>query len=82
MTSQSPVFLNCVHSLPLQASSAGEVVAACDITFSCVSDPAALREVIFGNSGALQGIADGKGWFIALSFHLLVIPFVKFSSFV
>ena len=45
-----------------KAASAAEVVSASDVTFSCVSDPSALKEVVFGNCGALQGIAEGKGY--------------------
>ncbi|XP_045571793.1 putative oxidoreductase GLYR1 isoform X5 [Salmo salar] len=37
-----------------------EVVSLCDITFSCVSDPKAARDLVLGPSGVLQGIRPGK----------------------
>ncbi|KAG7220123.1 hypothetical protein INR49_000999 [Caranx melampygus] len=37
-----------------------EVASMCDITFSCVSDPKAARDVVLGPSGVLQGIRPGK----------------------
>uniref|UniRef100_A0A8C9VIV1 Cytokine-like nuclear factor N-PAC n=1 Tax=Scleropages formosus TaxID=113540 RepID=A0A8C9VIV1_SCLFO len=37
-----------------------EVVSMCDITFSCVSDPRAARDLVLGPSGVLQGIRPGK----------------------
>ncbi|KAG9349835.1 hypothetical protein JZ751_026188 [Albula glossodonta] len=37
-----------------------EVVSICDITFSCVSDPKAAKDLVFGPSGVLQGIQPGK----------------------
>ncbi|XP_073695419.1 cytokine-like nuclear factor N-PAC isoform X3 [Garra rufa] len=37
-----------------------EVVSMCDITFSCVSDPKAARDLVLGPSGVLQGIRPGK----------------------
>ncbi|XP_076852624.1 cytokine-like nuclear factor N-PAC isoform X4 [Brachyhypopomus gauderio] len=37
-----------------------EVVSLCDITFSCVSDPRAARDLVLGPSGVLQGIRPGK----------------------
>uniref|UniRef100_A0A671MF08 Cytokine-like nuclear factor N-PAC n=1 Tax=Sinocyclocheilus anshuiensis TaxID=1608454 RepID=A0A671MF08_9TELE len=39
---------------------AAEVVSMCDITFSCVSDPKAARDLVLGPSGVLQGIRPGK----------------------
>jgi 3-hydroxyisobutyrate dehydrogenase-like beta-hydroxyacid dehydrogenase len=42
--------------------SPAEVVAESDITFAMVSDPAAAREVCFGNQGVLKGITAGKGY--------------------
>ncbi|CAH1778132.1 unnamed protein product [Owenia fusiformis] len=39
-----------------------QVVKSCDITFSCVSDPAAVKDIVFGNSGILEGICSGKGY--------------------
>ncbi|KAK7097626.1 hypothetical protein V1264_004574 [Littorina saxatilis] len=37
-----------------------DVVQSCDITFTCVSDSVAVRDVVFGNQGVLQGISKGK----------------------
>ncbi|XP_077590050.1 cytokine-like nuclear factor N-PAC isoform X2 [Stigmatopora nigra] len=37
-----------------------EVVSMCDITFSCVSDPKAAKDLVMGPSGVLQGIRPGK----------------------
>ncbi|ESO02559.1 hypothetical protein HELRODRAFT_106726 [Helobdella robusta] len=46
----------------LKGSTPAEVVQLCDITFSCVSDPAALKDLVFANCGVLQGISPGKGY--------------------
>jgi len=45
-----------------KAITPGEVVAQSDITFSCLSDPHAVKEVVFGNCGVLQEIKSGKGY--------------------
>lgn len=37
-----------------------EVVQACDITFTCVADSTAVKDLVFGNFGVLQGISKGK----------------------
>ncbi|XP_069502134.1 cytokine-like nuclear factor N-PAC [Ambystoma mexicanum] len=37
-----------------------EVVSTCDITFSCVADPKAAKDLVLGPSGVLQGIRAGK----------------------
>ncbi|KAL8570307.1 hypothetical protein ACOMHN_011328 [Nucella lapillus] len=37
-----------------------DVVQSCDITFTCVSDSVAVRDVVFGSQGVLQGITRGK----------------------
>lgn len=39
-----------------------DVVAGSDVTFSCLSDPAAVKEIVFGNCGVLQEIKAGKGY--------------------
>ncbi|XP_077518729.1 nucleosome-destabilizing factor isoform X2 [Amblyomma americanum] len=39
-----------------------DVVAASDITFSCVSNSVAAKEMVFGNCGVLQEIRDNKGY--------------------
>jgi len=46
----------------LKANSPAEVVQGCDITFSSVSDPSALKDLVFGNCGVLQGIGPGKAY--------------------
>jgi 3-hydroxyisobutyrate dehydrogenase-like beta-hydroxyacid dehydrogenase len=46
----------------LHGNSPCEVVQSCDITFSCVSDPTALKDLVFGNSGVLQGISQNKAY--------------------
>jgi len=43
-------------------ASPAEVVANSDITFAMVSDPAAARELCFGNQGVLEGITPGRGY--------------------
>jgi len=45
-----------------QGSTACEVVQSCDITFSCISDPTAVRDLVFGNCGVLQGISESKAY--------------------
>lgn len=42
------------------AGSAAEVVAACDITFACLSDPAAALACLEAPGGVLDGISPGK----------------------
>ncbi|XP_071975896.1 cytokine-like nuclear factor N-PAC isoform X3 [Engystomops pustulosus] len=37
-----------------------EVVSTCDITFACVADPTAAKDLVLGPSGVLQGIRPGK----------------------
>ncbi|KAM4697484.1 cytokine-like nuclear factor N-PAC isoform 2-T2 [Rhinophrynus dorsalis] len=37
-----------------------EVVSTCDITFACVADPSAAKDLVLGPSGVLQGIRPGK----------------------
>ncbi|KAL3878962.1 hypothetical protein ACJMK2_031286 [Sinanodonta woodiana] len=44
----------------LKGNSPAEVVQSCDITFSCVSDSSAVKDLVFGNAGVLQGISPGK----------------------
>ena len=46
-----------------QGDSPSAVVAACDVTFAMLSDPAACRATVFGASGVLEGLksAGGKG---------------------
>ncbi|XP_025085652.1 glyoxylate/succinic semialdehyde reductase 1-like isoform X2 [Pomacea canaliculata] len=43
-----------------RGNSPADVVQSCDITFTCVSDSVAVRDVVFGNQGVLQGITKGK----------------------
>eukprot|EP00873_Tetraselmis_striata_P006911 jgi/Tetstr1/427175/TSEL_017363.t1 len=44
------------------AGSAAEVVAACDITFACLSDPAAALACLEAPGGVLDGISPGKAY--------------------
>ncbi|XP_071087498.1 cytokine-like nuclear factor N-PAC isoform X5 [Haliotis cracherodii] len=44
----------------LRGTSPNDVVQNCDITFTCVADSGAVRDIVFGNSGVLQGISRGK----------------------
>lgn len=43
-------------------STPAEVVAACDITFGMLSDPAAATEVALGPGGVAEGISGAKGY--------------------
>nr|XP_039255840.1 glyoxylate/succinic semialdehyde reductase 1-like isoform X1 [Styela clava] len=45
-----------------QGSSPADVVQQCDIIFSCVADPNAVRDIVIGNYGVLQGMSSGKGF--------------------
>ncbi|XP_041358093.1 putative oxidoreductase GLYR1 isoform X2 [Gigantopelta aegis] len=44
----------------LRGLAPSDVVHNCDITFTCVADSSAVRDLVFGNSGVLQGISRGK----------------------
>ncbi|OWF45280.1 putative oxidoreductase GLYR1 isoform X2 [Mizuhopecten yessoensis] len=44
----------------LKGNNPAEVIQNCDITFSCVADSTAVKDLVFGNSGVLQGITKGK----------------------
>lgn len=46
----------------LKKNTPADVVQACDVTISCISDPAAVKDVVFGNCGVIQGITNGKGY--------------------
>jgi len=39
-----------------------DVVSASDITFSCVSDPQAAKDMVFGNCGVLQEMGQSKSY--------------------
>ena len=45
-----------------KATTPADVVAASDITFSCLADPHAVKEIVFGNCGVLAEIRSGKGY--------------------
>merc|ERR1711994_895884 len=45
-----------------EALTPGDVIAESDITFSCVSDPQAAKDLVFGNCGVLQEINTTKGY--------------------
>ncbi|XP_050416200.1 cytokine-like nuclear factor N-PAC isoform X2 [Patella vulgata] len=44
----------------LRGTSPSDVIQSSDITFTCVSDSLAVRDIVFGNQGVLQGITKGK----------------------
>ena len=44
-----------------EAITPGDVIAESDITFSCVSDPQAAKDMVFGNCGVLSEINTNKG---------------------
>ncbi len=44
-----------------EAMTPGDVIAESDITFSCVSDPQAAKDLVFGNCGVLSEINTMKG---------------------
>lgn len=45
-----------------EALTPGDVIMDSDITFSCVSDPQAAKEMVFGNCGVLSEITTNKGY--------------------
>jgi len=45
-----------------EALTPSDVIADSDITFSCVSDPQAAKDLVFGNCGVLQEINTTKGY--------------------
>ena len=45
-----------------EALTPSDVIAECDITFSCVSDPQAAKDMVFGNCGVLSEINTCKGY--------------------
>ena len=45
-----------------EALTPGDVVAECDITFSCISDPQGVKELVFGNCGVLSEISVTKSY--------------------
>jgi 2-hydroxy-3-oxopropionate reductase len=45
-----------------ESESAAQAVAASDITFAMLSDPAVAKAVCFGAGGVLEGMATGKGY--------------------
>jgi len=45
-----------------EALTPGDVIAESDITFSCVSDPQAAKDMVFGNCGVLSEINTAKGY--------------------
>lgn len=44
------------------ATTAKEVIEKCDITFACVSDPAAALALVTMENGVLDGISEGKAY--------------------
>lgn len=51
-----------VEAGALRGDSAAGVVAASDITFAMLADPAAAEQVVFGAGGVIEGLDDGKGY--------------------
>lgn len=45
-----------------EALTPGDVVAESDITFSCISDPQSVKDMVFGNCGVLSEINTSKGY--------------------
>lgn len=45
-----------------QAGSPREVAEQCEVTFAMVSDPAAAKDICFGENGILEGISGGRGY--------------------
>ncbi|MDQ5988079.1 MAG: glyoxylate/succinic semialdehyde reductase [Syntrophus sp. SKADARSKE-3] len=45
-----------------QADTPAQVVKSAQVTFAMLADPAAAKEVCFGDSGVLAGIGDGRGY--------------------
>ncbi|XP_035722130.1 putative oxidoreductase GLYR1 homolog [Vespa mandarinia] len=45
-----------------QGLTPSDVVLAADITFSCVADPQAAKDMVFGNCGVLMEISSDKGY--------------------
>ncbi len=46
----------------VKATTPADVVAASDIIFSCLADPHAVKEIVFGNCGILAEIRSQKGY--------------------
>jgi len=46
----------------VKVTTPADVVSSSDITFSCLSDPAAVKEIVFGNCGVLSEISNGKSY--------------------
>ena len=46
----------------VKATTPADVVAASDIIFSCLADPHAVKEIVFGNCGILAEIRSTKGY--------------------
>lgn len=44
------------------ATTPGDVISACDITFSCLSGPSASKEVLFSQFGVLSEMGPGKSY--------------------
>ena len=53
-----------------EALTPSDVIADSDITFSCVSDPQAAKDLVFGNCGVLQEINTTKVYKVP-KFYLL-----------
>ncbi|KAK4336671.1 hypothetical protein RND71_043675 [Anisodus tanguticus] len=51
-----------VNAGATKVTTPADVISASDITFSCLSDPAAVKEIVFGNCGVISEIKTGKGY--------------------
>ena len=45
-----------------EAMTPGDVIADCDITFSCISDPQTVKDLVFGNCGVLSEMNGSKSY--------------------
>lgn len=46
----------------VKATTPADVISASDITFSCLADPHAVKEIVFGNCGVLAEMRSSKGY--------------------
>lgn len=51
-----------VNAGATKVTTPADVVSSSDITFSCLSDPAAVKEIVFGNCGVLSEIKTGRSY--------------------
>ena len=56
-----------------EALTPSDVIAESDITFSCVSDPQAAKDLVFGNCGVLQKINTTKVTYLVKNYEIVLI---------